>query len=385
MRADRAAQDRVAIGLRLGDEIGADVAASRRACSRSLPVAPARAASFWLSSRREVCRCYRRRRTERRTRSAWSATRGCATRRTGGAAGSSAHPIAMIQVSRRLMLRLPVVGSTRAPVANQRTALRQKRGLTLRQCARRGAGGCSHTRQARSSAAWMIATRELDGLFDSTASANGLQRAIMGSTNPEGRHPMATERVAMITAGGSGMGADAARRLAADGFRVAILSSSGKGEAPRQGTRRCRRYRPNQSNEDLMRLVGMTVDAWGRIDVLRQQRGPWTTGAAARGSPDEDWRRGMETVLSERRPPDPAGHANHAAPEVRRHHQRFDVCGVRARSCVSDVQRICARALRPIRNSIADRYATDNIRMNNVLPGFIDTFPSSRRSGIAYR
>ena len=37
---------------------------------------------------------------------------------------------------------------------------------------------------------------------------------------------MATERVAMITAGGSGMGADAARRLAADGFRVAIRGSS---------------------------------------------------------------------------------------------------------------------------------------------------------------
>ena len=38
-------------------------------------------------------------------------------------------------------------------------------------------------------------------------------------------------KVAMITAGGSGMGADAARRLHADGFQVAILSYSGKGEA----------------------------------------------------------------------------------------------------------------------------------------------------------
>ena len=42
---------------------------------------------------------------------------------------------------------------------------------------------------------------------------------------------MASEKVALVTAGGSGMGAAAARRLAADGFRVAILSSSGKGEA----------------------------------------------------------------------------------------------------------------------------------------------------------
>ena len=45
----------------------------------------------------------------------------------------------------------------------------------------------------------------------------------------EVRQPAA--RVAVITAGGSGMGATAAKRLAADGYKVAILSSSGKGEA----------------------------------------------------------------------------------------------------------------------------------------------------------
>lgn len=42
---------------------------------------------------------------------------------------------------------------------------------------------------------------------------------------------MATGRVAIVTAAGSGVGAAAARRLAGDGFHVAILSSSGKGEA----------------------------------------------------------------------------------------------------------------------------------------------------------
>ena len=42
---------------------------------------------------------------------------------------------------------------------------------------------------------------------------------------------MSKHKVALIMAGGSGMGAEAARRLAADGFNVAILSASGKGEA----------------------------------------------------------------------------------------------------------------------------------------------------------
>jgi NAD(P)-dependent dehydrogenase (short-subunit alcohol dehydrogenase family) len=35
---------------------------------------------------------------------------------------------------------------------------------------------------------------------------------------------MTSTRVAAISAGGSGMGAAAARRLAADGYKVAILS-----------------------------------------------------------------------------------------------------------------------------------------------------------------
>lgn len=40
---------------------------------------------------------------------------------------------------------------------------------------------------------------------------------------------MSEAKVAIVTAGGSGMGAASARKLAADGFKVAILSSSGKG------------------------------------------------------------------------------------------------------------------------------------------------------------
>jgi NAD(P)-dependent dehydrogenase (short-subunit alcohol dehydrogenase family) len=42
---------------------------------------------------------------------------------------------------------------------------------------------------------------------------------------------MADDEVALITAGGSGMGGAAARRLEWDGYRVAILWPSGKGEA----------------------------------------------------------------------------------------------------------------------------------------------------------
>ncbi len=42
---------------------------------------------------------------------------------------------------------------------------------------------------------------------------------------------MTTKPVAIIIGGGSGIGADSARRLSEAGYDIAIMSSSGKGEA----------------------------------------------------------------------------------------------------------------------------------------------------------
>jgi NAD(P)-dependent dehydrogenase (short-subunit alcohol dehydrogenase family) len=81
------------------------------------------------------------------------------------------------------------------------------------------------------------------------------------------------EKVAAVTAGGSGMGADAARRLAADGFMVAILSSSGKGEALARELGGVGVTGSNQSNDDLRRLVDQAMEKWGRIDVLVNSAG----------------------------------------------------------------------------------------------------------------
>ena len=75
---------------------------------------------------------------------------------------------------------------------------------------------------------------------------------------------MSDHKVAIITAGGSGMGAGAARKLAADGFKVAILSSSGKGEALAQELGGLGVAGSNQSNDDLKRLVDATMARWAR-------------------------------------------------------------------------------------------------------------------------
>jgi NAD(P)-dependent dehydrogenase (short-subunit alcohol dehydrogenase family) len=89
---------------------------------------------------------------------------------------------------------------------------------------------------------------------------------------------MSDQKVAIVTAGGSGMGAAAARKLAEDGFRVAILSSSGKGEALAAELGGIGVTGSNQSNDDLKRLVDR-VSASGAASTC------WSTAPATARAP----------------------------------------------------------------------------------------------------
>src|SRR6187402_1902112 len=102
---------------------------------------------------------------------------------------------------------------------------------------------------------------------------------------------MAETKVAIITAGGSGIGADAARKLAEDGFKVAVLSSSGKGKALAEKLGGIGVTGSNRSNDDLKRLVDLTMAKWGRIDaaVNSAAHGP---RAPVLDLTDEDWHTG---------------------------------------------------------------------------------------------
>jgi NAD(P)-dependent dehydrogenase (short-subunit alcohol dehydrogenase family) len=104
------------------------------------------------------------------------------------------------------------------------------------------------------------------------------------------------EKVAVITAGGSGMGAAAARKLAQEGFNVAVLSSSGKGEALARETGGIGVTGSNQSNDDLKRLVDLTMDRWGRIDVLVNSAGHGPRAPVLELT-DEQWHTGLDIYL----------------------------------------------------------------------------------------
>ena len=92
------------------------------------------------------------------------------------------------------------------------------------------------------------------------------------------------------------MGAAAARRLAADGFRVAVLSSSGKGEALADELGGFGVTGSNQSTEDLQRLVDGTVRTLGTRRRVGGQRRPRAPRAVLEIT-DEQWQAGMEIYL----------------------------------------------------------------------------------------
>lgn len=180
-------------------------------------------------------------------------------------------------------------------------------------------------------------------------------------------------RVAIITAGGSGMGAAAARRLAADGFQIAILSSSGKGEALARELGGVGVTGSNLVVDDLQRLVDQTIERWGRVDVLVNSSGHGPKGDLLEIS-DDDWSLGMDyyllNVIRPTRLVTP--HMKAGGGGVIINISSFAAVEPDPLFPTSAVFRAGLSAFTKL---FADRYAADNIRMNNVLPGFIDSLP----------
>lgn len=186
---------------------------------------------------------------------------------------------------------------------------------------------------------------------------------------------MSAEKVAVVMAGGSGMGAASARRLAADGFRVAILSSSGKGEALAGELGGIGVTGSNQSSEDLKRLVDATLDRWGRIDVLVNSAGHGPRKPILEIT-DEDWHTGIDVYfLNAVRP------ARLVTPVMQRQKSgaiiNISTAWAFEPSAMFPTSTVARAGLASFTKIFADTFAAENIRMNNVLPGWIDSLPAT--------
>ena len=184
---------------------------------------------------------------------------------------------------------------------------------------------------------------------------------------------MSSEKVAIITAGGSGMGAGAARRLAQEGFKIAVLSSSGKGEALAKELGGIGVTGSNQSNDDLKRLVDLTMEQWGRVDVLVNSAGHGPRAPVLELT-DEDWHRGMDVYFMN------AVRPTRLVTPIMQRQKSGAIINISTFAAfepdpVFPTSGVFRAGLAAFAKLFSDRYAAENIRMNNVLPGFIDSLP----------
>jgi NAD(P)-dependent dehydrogenase (short-subunit alcohol dehydrogenase family) len=190
------------------------------------------------------------------------------------------------------------------------------------------------------------------------------------------------EKVAIVTAGGSGMGAAAAKRLAADGFKVAILSSSGKGEALAAELGGFGVTGSNQSTDDLERLVDGTMERWGRIDALVNSAGHGPRAPILEIT-DEQWHTGLDVyflnVVRPTRLVAPMMKAQKGGAIV-----NISTAWVAEPSAMFPISAVARAGLAVYTKIFTDTFAADNVRMNNVLPGWIDSLPATeeRRQGV---
>lgn len=186
----------------------------------------------------------------------------------------------------------------------------------------------------------------------------------------------------MVVGGGSGMGAACARRLAEDGFSLAVLSSSGKGEALAKELGGVGVTGSNQSNPDLERLVAATLERWGRIDVLVNGAGHGPRAPIIEIT-DEQWHAGLDVYLMN------VVRATRLVAPVMVRQKGGSIVNISTAwafepSAMFPTSAVFRAGLAAYTKIFCDTYAGDNVRMNNVLPGWIDSLPATdeRRASV---
>ena len=184
---------------------------------------------------------------------------------------------------------------------------------------------------------------------------------------------MPSRRVAIVTAAGRGMGAAIARELHAEGYALALLSPSGAAERLARELGALGFTGSVTEPSDLERLVEETLGRHGRVDAVVNNTGGVPKGDLLEHD-DGAWHASLDMVLLN---------------VVRMARLVTPVMRAQGGGAIVNISTFCAfepsldfpvsatlrAGLGSFTKLYADRYAADNIRMNNILPGYIDSLP----------
>lgn len=195
--------------------------------------------------------------------------------------------------------------------------------------------------------------------------------------------------VAIVTAAGQGIGAALARGLSERGYSLALMSRTDAAEKLAAELGGVGMRGSVTEPDDLAKLVDLTLGKYGRIDGVVNNTGRDPESHHVSGPPydpdldrslidisDEAWRFGVDlyflNVVRMARLVTPIFQRDGGGSIV--NVSTFAALEPRLIFPVSGTVRMALAAYTKL---YADRYARDGIRMNNILPGFVDNWPLS--------
>lgn len=181
-----------------------------------------------------------------------------------------------------------------------------------------------------------------------------------------------TNPVAIVTGAGQGIGAAIARELASRNYQLVLFARSEQVQAVAAELSATAVRGSLTEPTDLERLVATTIAKHGRIDAVVNNAGHVPTGDIGTMA-DDDWQHGFDMIVL-----NPVRLMRLVTPH-------FLTAGRGAAVNISsfagkspELAMPMSSALRPALQAwtklYADRYGADGIRMNAVLPGFLDNY-----------
>ena len=180
------------------------------------------------------------------------------------------------------------------------------------------------------------------------------------------------DRVAVVTAAGRGIGAACARKLADEGYTPVLLSKSGAAVDVAEELGGVGFEGSVTEPDDLAALVEAATDRYGRIDAVVNNTGHPATGPLLEID-DDAWHEGLDLVLL-----NVVRMARLVTP-IMRDAGGGAIVNVSTFSAFEPspdfpVSSVLRAGLGSFTKLYADQHAAHGIRMNSVLPGFVDSY-----------
>lgn len=180
------------------------------------------------------------------------------------------------------------------------------------------------------------------------------------------------KKVAIITAASKGMGAACARELNKQGYQLALMSRGKEINVLAQELDALAIQGSVTEQGDIENLVNKTIGEFGRVDAVINSTGHPNKGDLLALS-DDDWYSGLDMVML-----NVARIAKLVTPIMEKQ-EAGSIVNISTYAAFEPspnfpISSVLRAALASYTKLFSDRYAEKGIRMNNILPGFIDSY-----------